>query len=55
MGTGQLVRGSDGDGSRVAAAARRPCDSIVHAGPGSWKGPRPTGTGMKGSEEGDLP
>lgn len=51
---GQFGRGSDGDGSRGAGAALRPCDSTVHEAPGSWKGPRPTGTEMKGSEEGAL-
>lgn len=52
---GQFGRGSDGDGSKVVEAARCPCDSTVRAAPGSWKAPRPTGTAMKGSEEGALP
>lgn len=36
-------------------AARFPRDSTVRAGPGSWRDPRPSGKGMKGSEEGALP
>lgn len=52
---GQFGRGSDGDGSKVAGAARFPRDSTVRAMPGSWRAPRPAGTEMKGSEEGALP
>lgn len=52
---GQFGRGSDGDGSMVVGAARGPRDSTVRAVPGSWKAPRPSGTAMKGSEEGALP
>lgn len=52
---GQFGRGSDGDGSKVVGAARFPRDSTVRAGPGSWRDPRPSGKGMKGSEEGALP
>lgn len=52
---GQFGCGSDGDGSKVVGAARWLRDSTVRAAPGSWKGPHPTGTEMKGSEEGALP
>lgn len=38
----------------MAAAARCPRDSTVRVVPGSWRAPRPAGTGMKGSEEGAL-
>lgn len=52
---GWAGRGSDGDGSKVVGAGRRPCDSTVRVVPGSWTTPHPAGIEMKGSEEGVLP